>query len=106
MTVAFHDPLLRRAAEEADFCPAEWSVKALKMYRRRLQQLDAVHAEVDLHQTRSLAVRSRDIADGDGFFIQLDERVELLFHVERKSDGLAVRVVLDGFAVLRKEKSA
>jgi hypothetical protein len=51
-------------------------------------------------------VRSRDIADGDGFFIRLDERVELLFHVERKSDGLAVRVVLDGFAVLRKEKSA
>lgn len=106
MTVVFHDALLRRAAEEIDFRPAEWSVGALRTYRRRLQQLDAVYAEEDLHQNRSLAVRTRSAAEGDGLFIRLDESVELVFHMERNSTGLAVRVVLDGFAVLRKEKSA
>lgn len=105
MTVVIHDALLRRAAEDGDFCPAGWAAEALETYRRRLQQLDAVFAEEDLHQTRSIAVRVRTAADGGGLFIKLDQSVELLFHVERKSAGSAVQVVLDGFVVLRKEKS-
>ncbi|MBT1621174.1 hypothetical protein KK101_00525 [Curtobacterium flaccumfaciens pv. oortii] len=106
MTVVFRDVVLRRAAEDRDFCPAEWSDEVLATYRRRLQQLDAVHLESDLHQIRSLGVRVRSASEGGALTIPLGKRVVLELHVESATNGLAVRVVLDGFAVLRKEKSA
>ena len=106
MTVVFHDVVLRRAAEDHDFCPAEWSLEVLATYRRRLQQLDAVHLEGDLHQIRSLGVRVRSASDGGSLTIPLGKQIVLEVHVESATNGLAVRVVLDGFVVLRKEKSA
>lgn len=102
MTVVFHDALLRRAAEESDFCPAEWTVEALRVYRRRLQRLDAVYDEHDLFAVRSLGVQR---ADGGELEMRLDDRIVVSLRVATVN-GAGIRVVLEGFAVLRREKSA
>lgn len=102
MTVVFHDALLRRAAEDPDFCPAEWTAEALQTYRRRLQRLDAIYDEHDLFAVRSLGVRRAD--DGE-LEMRLDDQVVVSLRVSAAT-GASVRVVLKGFAVLRREKSA
>lgn len=102
MTVVFHDALLRRAAEEPDFCPAEWSADTLRVYRRRLQRLDAIHDEQDLFAVRSLGVQR---VEGGALEIRLDDRIVVSLRVAA-ANGAGVRVVLDGFAVLRRERSA
>lgn len=102
MTVVFHDALLRRAAEEPSFCPAEWTAEALRVYRRQLQRLDAVYDERDLFAVRSLGVQR---ADGGELEMRLDDRIVVSLRVATAS-GSGVRVVLDGFTVLGREKSA